>query len=219
MNSPVVLIPGAPVLVPELSGTAATESARQVEKLCVMVRDASRECSRVVVVGTDPLRRRVGGVRSSLVRWGVDVCVGRPGDPPAEPDAMPDPALIAWWVLDRIGSALPRTFVGVSEESAAPPAAEEGDLVVVVADGPASLTPRAPVPEDPRGLALDVGLSTWLRTGGELPDPGVPVAADVGWWSRPAWLALAGLVGGRATVDTVSWAPFGVGYHAGRWDR
>lgn len=217
MSSPVVLIPGAPVLVPELSGAAAVVSARRVEQLCELVREASRGRSRVLVVGTDPRRRAVGGVRSSLARWGADVSVGRPEDPAAPPDAVPDPALIAWWLLDRIGSDLPRTFLGVHGESASPPEAADGDLVVVVADGPASLTPRAPVPEDPRGVALDAALADWLDTGGALPDPGAAVAADVGWWSRPAWLVLAGLVGRRRAVDALSWAPFGVGYHGARW--
>lgn len=217
VSSPVVLIPGAPVLVPELSGTAAVDNARRVEQLCALVLEASRGCSRVVVVGTDPRQRNHAGVRSSLIRWGADVSVGRPQDPPAQPDAVADPALIAWWLLDRIGSDLPRTFQGVHGESDSPPEAEEGDLVVVVADGPASLTPRAPVPEDPRGVALDAALADWLRTGGALPDPGATVAEAVGWWSRPAWLALAGLVGDRGAANTLSWAPFGVGYHGARW--
>ena len=217
MSSPVVLIPGAPVLVPELSGAAAVDSARQVEQLCELVRDASRGCSRVVVVGADPRQRTVGGVRSSLLRWGADVSVGRPQDPPAPPDEVPDAALIAWWLLDRIESDLPRTFLGVHGESDSSPEAAEDDLVVVVADGPASLTPRAPVPEDPRGVALDAALTDWLRDGGALPDPGAAVAADVGWWSRPAWLTLTGLVGRRRAVQTLSWAPFGVGYHGARW--
>lgn len=219
MSSSVVLIPGAPVLVPELSGAAAAESAHRLEQLCALLRDGAREASRVLVVGTDVRKRRVSDVRSSLIRWGSDVRVGRSDDPPAATDAVPDPALIAWWALDRIGSELPRTFLGVDGQGTAPPEAGEGDLVVVVADGPASLTPRAPVPEDPRGVALDAALRTWVTTGGELPDPGPSVAAEVGWWSRPAWLALDDMVGARTSTSAFSWAPFGVGYHVGRWDR
>ena len=217
MSSPVVLIPGAPVLVPELSGAAAADSARQVEHACELIREASRERTRVVVVGTDEQLRAGDGMRSSLIRWGANVGVGRPQDPLAGPDTVSDAALIAWWLLDQSGSHLPRTFSGVHGESPTPPEAEEGDLVVVVADGPASLTPRAPVPEDPRGVALNAALADWLRTGGDLPDPGQNVAEDIGWWSRPAWRALAGLVGHHRAVEPVSWAPFGVGYHAARW--
>lgn len=88
---------------------------------------------------------------------------------------------------------------------------------MVVADGPASLTPRAPVPEDPRGIALDADLADWLRGGGALPDPGAEVAGAIGWWSRPAWRALAGVVGERPADASASWAPFGVGYHCARW--
>jgi hypothetical protein len=95
---------------------------------------------------------------------------------------------------------------------------EPDDLVVVVADGPASLTARAPVPEDPRGVALDAALAHWVANGGTLPDPGAEVAESVGWWSRSAWTVLARLVGGRAASRSESWAPFGVGYHCARWD-
>ncbi len=219
MRSPVVLVPGAPVLVPQLSGSAASESAPRVRRLCELLREASHACSRVLVVGTDPARRGVADVRSSLSRWGVDVGVGRPSDPPAPPGAVPDAALIAWWLLDESRCDLPRTFQGVSRDAASPPEATGEDLVVVVADGPASLTPRAPVPQDPRGVALDSALGSWLRTGGDLPDPGADVAEEVGWWSRPSWLALAALVGGRAASESLSWAPFGVGYHGARWGR
>ncbi|MGX1858130.1 hypothetical protein ACWIFB_11995 [Dietzia sp. NPDC055340] len=223
MSSPVVLIPGAPVLVPELSGAAAAESTREVELLCEQLRRASRSASRVVVVGTDPQRRTLQDVSSSLRRWGADVRVGRPDAPSAPRGSVPDAALIAWWMLDRAGSGLPRTFEAVDEQgriaNSTPVKVSDGDdLVVVVADGPASLTPRAPVPEDQRGVALDAALTAWLRDGGVLPDPGPAAAAEVGWWSRPSWLALAGLIGDRTAVDTVSWAPFGVGYHAARWE-
>lgn len=219
MSSPVILIPGAPVLVPELSGAAAADSAREVDQMSDLLREASQGASRVLVVGTDPRRRQVRDVRASLRRWGADVAVGRRQDPPAGPDTVPDPALIAWWALDGIGSTLPRTFLGVDAGEGAPPEAREDELVVVVADGPASLSPRAPVPEHPRGVALDAALRDWLAAGGDLPDPGPDVAAEVGWWSRPAWLVLAALVGGRPASVARSWAPFGVGYHVGRWDR
>lgn len=222
MSSPVILIPGAPVLVPELSGSAAGESAREIELLCGLIREAAVGAIRVVVVGTDPENRRLDEVSASLARWGVDVRVGRPDAPRAPHSAVPDAALMGWWMLDRAGSELPRSFVGVSggsEGSGGLPDVASDDLVVVVADGPASLAPRAPIPEDQRGVALDAELAAWLRAGGPLPDPGAPTAGEVGWWSRPAWLALDSLVGGRPSDDAVSWAPFGVGYHGARWAR
>ena len=122
------------------------------------------------------------------------------------------------WLLDRAGIALPRAFMGVTSESPNTLSAMEGELVVVVADGAASLTPRAPVPEDPRGVDLNARLTAWLRTGGDLPDPGREVANEVGWWSRPVWLLLAEAVAGRQPNATDSWAPFGVGYHHAVWD-
>ncbi|WP_354054323.1 hypothetical protein [Dietzia sp. 2505] len=218
MSTPVVLVPGAPVLVPELSGQAAAESAVQVDAALDLLRTASSGCDRVFVLGSDPAGRSVGDVRSSLSRWGSAVQVGRSGAVEAGYEDVPDAALIAWWLLDRAGIDTPRSFADVSGGGRVSLPLGRDTLVVVVADGPASLTPRAPVPEDPRGVALDSDLTEWLRRGGPLPDPGEAVAEAVGWWSRPAWLELAGMVEQRSAVESVSWAPFGVGYHCARWD-
>ena len=217
MNTSVVLVPGAPALVPVLSGSAAADSARQVDEMVRVLRRAAEDATAVRVVGADSGGRSLGDVRSTLARWGADVPVGRPGAPPAPHEAVPDAALIAWWLLDRAQIGLTRGFTGVTGPSPTTPQVAADDLVVVVADGPASLAPRAPVPEDPRGVDLDVRLGRWLRDPGELPDPGAAVAEEIGWWSRPAWLVLADLVDGRAARERLSWAPFGVGYHCGWW--
>ena len=217
MNTSVVLVPGAPALVPVLSGSAAADSARQVDEMVRVLRRAAEDATAVRVVGADSGGRSLGDVRSTLARWGADVPVGRPGAPPAPHEAVPDAALIAWWLLDRAQIDLTRGFTGVTGPSPTTPQVAADDLVVVVADGPASLAPRAPVPEDPRGVALDARLGRWLRDPGELPDHGAAVAEEIGWWSRPAWLVLADLVGGRAARERLSWAPFGVGYHCGWW--
>lgn len=217
MSSSVVLVPGAPVLVPELSGSAAGGTARFVGAILDVLRKAGEDADHVHVVGTDPLGRVLGDVRSTLGRWGAEVEVGRVTSPPAAHGAVPDTALIAWWLLDRAGLDHPRSFTGlVGGPRAAPPAVEAGP-VVVVADGPASLTPRAPVPEDPRGVDLDARLARWLRDGGALPDPGAAVAEEIGWWSRPAWLVAEQLVSGRGADESFSLAPFGVGYHCAWW--
>lgn len=218
VSTSVVLVPGAPVLVPELAGAAAADSACAVSATLRMLRSAASGVSRVLVLGTDTEGRTLGEVRTTLDRWGVAVPVGDPSAPAAGHDEVPGPALLGWWFLDRGGITVPRAFVGIPGDGESTPEAGSDTLVVVVADGPASLTPRAPVPEDPRGVALDAALTDWLRNGGHPPDPGQEVADAVGWWSRPAWLALAALVADRPAVETLSWAPFGVGYHGARWD-
>lgn len=218
MSTSVVLLPGAPVLVPELSGAAAADTADQVARAVAALRSAASGCSLVVVLGSDPQGRTLGDVRASLGRWGVPIPVGRPGSPEAGDSQVPDSALLGWWFLDRAGIDLPRAFVGVPGEGSSPGDPVSDALVVVVADGPASLAARAPVPEDPRGVALDAALTDWVRRGGALPDPGAAVAESVGWWTRPVWGVLARLVGERAATRAESWAPFGVGYHCAQWD-
>lgn len=219
MSPSVVLVPGAPVLVPELAGSARTETDAQVGEICRMLRKAAEEAdaTRVLVLGHDPAARTVGDVRSSLARWGVEVPVGLPSAPLAAYDLVPDSLLVAWWLLDQAGSDLPRRFWGLTGDPVGATEPGDADLVVVVADGPASLTPRAPVPENSRGVALDGHLADWLAGGGSLPDPGAQVAAEVGWWSRPVWRALDALVAGRQAHEALSWAPFGVGYHSAWW--
>lgn len=219
MSPSVVLVPGAPVLVPELAGSAATETAAQVGEICRMLRKAAEEtdATRILVLGHDPEARTAGDVRATLARWGVGVPVGRPTAPLAADDRVPDPLLLAWWLLDQAGIDIPRSFSGITGDPADATEPGDADLVVVVADGPASLTPRAPVPEDPRGVALDGQLADWLAGAGSLPDPGAAVAAEAGWWSRPVWRVLDALVAGRQARRTLSWAPFGVGYHSAWW--
>lgn len=217
MSISVVLVPGAPVVVPELSGKAADESDRPVATVVEMLRCAAQGAADTVVVGSDPAGRSVGDVRSSLRRWGVDVPVGPPSAPRVADQDAADAMLIGWWFLDRAGVDLPRSFRGVGRGQPFSPGPGADSLVVVVADGPASLTPRAPVPKDPRGVALDSRLAARLTGGGPIPDPGESVADEVGWWSRPAWAALEGLVGDCPADRTVSWAPFGVGYHGASW--
>gem|GEM_PF-4014791 len=231
----VVLVPGAPVLVPELAGTAAHECADDLARLYDVLGAAARDARSVRVWGHDPAGRSCGDVPGRLRRWGVDVLLGPHldragnGDGGGPGDHMPDAALLAWWFLDRVGCTVPRHFDPVDVDGRSPLASDAapttpGELVLVVADGPASLSPRAPVPLDERGVALDSALAGWLRCGGELPDPGPGLAASVGWWSRPAWLRLAALLGsacdGFAPPATAhhSFAPFGVGYHCARWD-
>ena len=218
MSTSVVLVPGAPALVPELSGAAAADSAPQVAAALDILGHAASGTSRAVVLGADSAGRTLGDVRSSLARWGVAVPVGRSTAAQAGHDDVADAALLGWWFLDRAGIDVPRTFVGIAADGRPAWTPEPDTLVVVVADGPASLTPRAPIPEDPRGVTLDSELAGWLRRGGPLPDPGAAVSDAVGWWSRDAWRVLCGMTGESAARESVSWAPFGVGYHCARWD-
>ena len=218
VSTSVVLVPGAPALVPELSGAAAADCANQVSVALDMLGRAASGVRGAVVLGSDAAGRTLEDVRSSLTRWGAAVPVGRSTARQAAHDEVPDPALLGWWFLDRAGIDLPRSFEGITGDLTSPWTPEPDTLVVVVADGPASLTARAPIPEDARGVGLDSELADWLRRGGPLPDPGAAVSEAVGWWSRDAWRALGAMTGERAAREAVSWAPFGVGYHCARWD-
>src|SRR5699024_658856 len=112
VSTSVVLVPGAPALVPELSGAAAAESAGAVAETVEMVRQGAHSATGVEVRGPERAERTVGDVRSSLVRWGVDVPVGRQSAPAAGAEAeVPDAALLGWWFLVRAGVWVPRSFV------------------------------------------------------------------------------------------------------------
>ena len=220
MSGPHVLVPGAPVLVPALSGTASRETTGGVRRAVRMVAEAARGTDECVVLGVDAAHRSVGDVSADLRRWGPPVGVGGRRPAADDPD-VPDAALLGWWFLDAAGVLGPRSFVPVGASAGAQPPSGDREsrvLTMVVADGPAALAPRAPIPEIDEALALDRALTGWLRDGGTPPDVGKAEADRLGWWSRPAWLALAELVGGRPAAEAHSWAPFGVGYRGARWE-
>lgn len=232
----IVLVPGAPVCVPELAGTAYPEVEPLVEAATAALRSAADRGGEVIVCTTGPTAMRVPARRHDLRRFGLPVPVGPAQAPPADPAEAaeyPPELLVGWWWLRRAGLDDVRESVVIQQDgdrqSADRPA--DGDAlaaavaalggsgtVLVVADGPCALDPKAPIPLRPSAVSLDQALQAFVDDGRALIAPDRAGSVADGWYSRPLWEQLARVVGGRPAAGTAHVAPFGVGYHVGRWE-
>jgi hypothetical protein len=229
--STVAVVPEPPLLVPELAPGTAAETAALREACREAARRLAATSSTWIAVGADPGGRRTvsPGARGSFVGFGVDVVVGLAADA-AEPvdAAMALPLLVAGWL--RRG--LPVTVRG---ELVAPDAdpdsclslgaelAREATALLVVGDGAATHTEKAPGYLDERAGPFDDAVAAALAT----PDPAAltaldpALAADLWAAGRAPWLVLAGATRDGAWEGELlhSARPFGVGYHVAVWQR
>lgn len=229
-----LLIPGAPLLVPELSG--ADSGAADVR---AAVLSAAR---RVLGAGGADGVDGVGRSRPLIVRrpddrfatshagsfraWGADVRVGA---------GAHLPELVARWVVRESG--LDPENVDVSAQL--PDPYEVGDAggdaaapIIVVAEGPSALTARAPLTLLPDAGPVD-DVCAAIAAGGFDGKPGDdpfgafgPSLCDsVGLHTMGVWQDLASF-GAGLRLDARSFtaertyrgAPHGVGYHVAVWE-
>lgn len=227
--SVIAIVPSAPVLVPELAGTAATELA---ELTAAVIAAASCLPRHWIAVGSGRAEEMVdtSGV-GTFAGFGVDVRVGlspRALDAADVPADLPVCALIAAWVR---GQATPEATaeVRVYADADDPRTARargatlraEVDLlsdpigVLVVADGVNTLTPDAPGGYDVGNAGAQQTLDDALASGDVAALARLP-GQVVG---QVAFQVLAGLTepGPRSAKELYRGAPYGVGYFAGVW--
>jgi hypothetical protein len=239
----VVVLPEPPLLVPQLATGAAVETAGLRAACLAAAARLGRAARRWVAVGADPGGRRTvdPAARGSFVGFGVDVVVGLdttgagPGSVTAPVDpAFPLPLLIAGWAAGRSGArvrirgellapdAPPAECAELGAELAAEFAADAEPVgLLVVGDGAATHTERAPGHLDERAGPFDAAVATALRAA----DPAALAALDPGLAGelmvagRAPWQVLAGVIGsGRWRGELPhSSAPFGVAYHVAVW--
>jgi len=188
----VVFVPSAPLL---LLGSAPPDLRTTIdEALEVLVGD-------VVVVGAAPRQGWWEGA-VDLTPWGV------PGTPAADP--LP------------LALAVGRTLLGDRPHRlwGTPGQPPEGDSILVVADGSAKRSEKAPGGYDPRADQFDADICGAIRAG----DPRLleslldPELADELWVAGlPAWQAVGELRKKRVARVLYDDAPFGVGYVVATW--
>ena len=225
MLAAVAIIPSAPVLVPELAGTAATELA----DLYDAVRAAAVELpARWIAVGAAAASARLDAAAAgTFAGYGADIRVGlSPGaDQFAE---LPLCALITGWLRGVVAPDARADVLCLPADLDAESAVDRGRAlraeidataesvgVLVVADGCHTLTPSAPGGYHPASTSVQDSLDGALAAGNpaelsRLPD---------GVVGRSAFAALAGLFDhppGHAR-ELYRGAPYGVGYFAGVW--
>ncbi len=229
MLSAIAIIPATPLLVPELTGSAAAEIA---DLSAAVVAAAALLPPRWMVVGTGPADDALGpdGV-GTFAGFGADVRVrlSPARDAAAEPPAdFPLCALLAGWVRGQARpDAIARVCVFRGDHEAHAALARGRQLraqldgtpeqvgVLVVADGANTLTPAAPGGYDPGNADAQSALDDALADGDaaaltRLPPPIL---------GRAAFQVLAGLAepGPRSAKELYRGAPFGVGYFVGVW--
>jgi hypothetical protein len=208
------VLPHAPVLVPALAAGAAAEAddvrARCLEAVGAVARARPHL---TFVVGVD------GGVHArSFAPWGVAEQV-------EVPEPLPLPLLVGAWFTT--GSA--RSFVVVDDDLDAGECAALGAEIaesaarvglVVMGDGSARHSEKAPGYLDARAAAYDDQIAASLRTADvrTLLELDPVLSRELLVAGRAPWQVLAGAASGREwQANATTSVPYGVAYHVAVW--
>jgi hypothetical protein len=225
--------PHPPLLVPALAGAAAAETA----DLRAAALDAVRALlatgpEAVVVVGTGPAAGTARpGETGTLAGFGLDVTVALGDGPaPSEP-RLPLSLTLGAWLLREVGygggahgrvvdgSTPPAELASLGERIAAWPART---ALLVMGDGTACLSEKAPGYLDPRAAGYDEQVVAALAAadGGALLRLDPALSDELLTAGRPAWQVLAGAAREGTWRGTLRYsaAPYGVAYHVASWD-
>jgi hypothetical protein len=222
----IALTPSAPVLVPELAGTAADELT-DLQDAVVAAASALPPRWIAVGVGADDA---VIGLQSAgtFAGYGVDIPVQLAPGPPAPVVELPLCALFTGWLRGRANPAARAEVRVYADGHGVDAALDRGrELrrliddaadpvgVLVVADGANTLTPAAPGGYDPTAVDVQHALDEALAAGDAVVLTRLP-GSIVG---RVAYQVLAGIVepAPRSAEELYRGAPYGVGYFAGVW--
>jgi hypothetical protein len=221
----IAIIPSAPVLVPELAGSAASEVADLRRAAFTAVAALP---DRWIAVGVGRADAVISPDRSgSFGGYGVDVRVGL-SPLLGEVTALPLCALVTGWVRGQVrpqARAEVRVFAGDHDPDAALHSGRELRSavdqypdpvgVLVVADGAHTLTQAAPGGYDAAATRGQAAFDDALADG----DVAAMTPLSAATTGRVAWQVLAGIAGGapRSAKELYRGAPFGVGYFVGIW--
>ncbi|MFD1533152.1 hypothetical protein [Pseudonocardia aurantiaca] len=233
-----VVLPEPPLLVPELATGAAAETAA-LRAACMAAADRlAGAARRWIAVGADAGGRRTVGpdTRGSFGGFGAEVEVALAPDASAPVDReLPLPLLVAGWVAGAAGAAVRIRGELVAPDEPTPACLTLGAALaaecaadpepvglLVVGDGAATHTERAPGYLDERAGPFDVAVAAALRDA----DTGALAALDAGLATslmaagRAPWQVLAGAAAanGRWRGELLhSSVPYGVAYHVAVW--
>jgi hypothetical protein len=222
----IAIVPSAPVLLPELAGSAAGELA---ELRAAVIAAAGALPARWIAVGVGAADAVVAADSvGTFAGFGVDVRIRLSPGATRAPAELPLCALFTGWLRAQ---AQPEACAEVRVQAAglAPDAAlsrgrrlrteveQAADPIglLIVADGASTLTPAAPGGYHADDVEVQRALDDALATGDLGALAGLP-GQVVG---RVAFQVLAGLAGPapRSTKELHRTAPYGVGYFAGVW--
>ncbi|HVT65688.1 MAG TPA: hypothetical protein VHD81_11075 [Mycobacteriales bacterium] len=217
MTHAVGFVPAAPLLVPQVAGGSAHLDAE--------LRGACREVAKRLV-GVAAAAITVVAPVATAKAWPAEATWGFEGFGVPRRPADPRPRLpwslgIGDWLLDDIGWTGARNYVGVSDDGSAPSAAS-GDALLVVGDGSARRTEKAPGHLDDRAEGFDASIAAAIRDGNVAALGGLDpeLAADLLCAGAPVWRWVANAIGSATVTESellADTAPYGVGYFTGWW--
>lgn len=215
-----VVLPAAPALIPGVGGTADPLAELRERARGLLAETVAKGEGPVVVIGagestrTWPVDAPSGGARFTTGRvpegaLPTDQGIGR-GLLPDVGDRL---------VLQSVAAdATPQECADLGHGLTVAP----GGLLVVVADGPATLTEKAPGHLQPDAAPFAGELAQALAVGDVVALAGLdPAECDRVWMrGRPALQVLAGAVAGASPAAhlLLEEAPFGVQYLLARWE-
>jgi hypothetical protein len=213
------LCPSPPLLHPVLTGREA------------VVPELSAACTRAVswLLGDDPGEIVVVGAAAGTGEWDaagrLDLSVFAPGVDGTGSRPAPLSLGLGAWLLDQAGYRGRRRLLAVGQDEAAPACAGIGaglgsgsvrTGLLVMGDGSARRTLKAPGYLDPRAAGFDAEVERAIRAGelDALLRLDQDLARDLMATGRPAWQVLAGAMRELAPVAEVLYCgdPFGVAY-------
>lgn len=223
-------VPSTPLLVPAVASGAAAE-LDDLRRACTAALSAACAAApeQVVVVGAG--RHDAVHVTGTGTFRGFGVDLDVPLDP-AHPHAseLPLALSVGAWLLAQVG--WPGDRRALELDPAGDPRSAGADLalastrrtaLLVVADGSAARTEKAPAGHHPGSAAFDAAVAAALRSG----DPATlasidrALASEVSSGGWPAWAAAAAALD-QAEYDAellAEDAPYGVGYLVATWMR
>lgn len=248
MLTSVCLVPATPLLAPPLGGAAAGELAALRGTVVASVQEMARQADTWMVIGAgedgdghpgDGIEEYPDASSSgTFAGFGVDLRVTlRDGPGGAPPESMPLPLLIAGWLRGAVPAGLRPTAVRglrVGREAAPELCAREGGRlrggidgaasrtgVLVIADGPDTLTATAPGAFDPDAEPLTRSVARAVAAGdcAALSRLDPRACGRTGLDARGPLQVAAGMVGDdavRVRHAGVQW-PYGVAYYTGLW--
>jgi len=219
-------VTGADPVVPDLRGAclaAVAELAAAAPGVTVVVGAAERtttwDAGRTFDTAGFAPRARPGGTGQA------DQAGGDAGAGPTPSSGLPTALGVGAWLLGQTGYAGDRILRSVGHDEptgrcadtgAALAAARERAALLVMADGSARRTLKAPGYFDERSAGFDAAVEHAIRTGrlDALLSVDAGLARELMATGRPAWQVLAGALRGRKVTTEVRYCddPFGVAY-------
>jgi hypothetical protein len=207
-------VPAAPLLVPDVAGGSAAvdedlrDACRAITRRLI---ESAGDTIVVVAAGAN------GGLRTESATWGFEGfgVARRPAD---DRPRLPWQLGIGSWLLDDVGWTGSRRYLDATDAAVS----ELDGPVLVVGDGSACRSEKAPGHLDDRAAEYDATIATAIATGDidALAGLDLELSAQLMSAGAPAWRSVAESLAGCTIAEAellVDTAPYGVGYLVGWW--